>query len=334
LQSKLLKRSKLTPTTKAKIFLNKAIAALCVVVAVSVAATLGATPVLMLTFGSFSPIGLFANFLLAQISGLAIVVGMLTALLQLVVFLQPLAALFALAASLVFKYMFLVTEYLCKIPYSFLNIGEGYVYLWLAFVIFFATLLAVLKKPKKYVKITAIMCVLVFCGGLFTAWALGAGKSQIELIPSAGGNSVIVTSENRSALICLGDGTADLYRVRDYFESSDNSLDLVIIPIEQNENFADFLREFKVKNALVAKAQAANFRALDAVPQQDVLTYSGTYSANLWGTAQVEVEQANGRTVYLITTSDYTACILPQSVNLQALPTSFAKADYSTFYEY
>ncbi|HIT19604.1 MAG TPA: ComEC/Rec2 family competence protein [Candidatus Fimivivens faecavium] len=180
-------------------------------VLVSLSAQLFTMPIVIIAFGELPLYGLLANLFAFPLILPAMVSGIFAAAL---VFLPPLAALFALASSCCLRLFLAVARAVTALPFALLGFHERYQILWL-FLFCAAGLLLIAVRPRREICALALAAVLLPLPASSAVFQLTA-RDTAEILTFEKSGSMLVVRKDSAVL--LG-GPKDAYEARGMVES-------------------------------------------------------------------------------------------------------------------
>ena len=222
---------------------------------VSLGATVGTLPVMLLNFKEVSLVGLLVNPLLNIYLLLALVGALLVSILGMIPFLFPIAGFCGKIIHVVLAVITFAADRFTKLPFSSLPVGFPWVSAWVLAAVLLLVLGMVFRKRKTIVKLAAVAGCTLLLLGIGASYAVRYGCVQISVLRSGSQSASIVTSG--AATVVYGcEGDEYFYdTLRSYLRGRGiASVDLFIQPSEsakELERTADFSRSFRINSLLV-----------------------------------------------------------------------------------
>lgn len=307
-------------------------------VSVSLSATIGVLPLQVWFFQEISLVGIVTNLLIVPLSSPLIICALLFAgfsalsgLLWLFAF--P-AGAFGFLSRLLSDYVLKTVEFLGDLPFSKVDIKGGFYLFWIIFTVALFAIGGGFKKKFGTVLplVTASFTVLVACILAGNMW--GMGTMKLHVLRNGGGNTVLLTIDNNSAVLT----TAGKYDYEDdvisYIEGNISGKLSFLAVTEKYKNsgmYADeILQEIGAQQVLFYHNEKTDDETIDAIDQNGNITYlqNDKGEVSLWNKAVISyIKEGNGFYQYIKISEGYSLLIIPTMANIENLPEEYRYAD-------
>lgn len=213
-----------------------------------VSSTIGATvftfPAILMISGNISIVSLPANILTVLPVSVCFMMGIFTALLS---FFSPAAYIAGFITKYIAKYLIFVTSYFGQFSFASVYARNGYVFIWLLFVLLLIILYFYFKKTEKpRIILSVSLAVIVLCTGILTDLVLKKDLLKIVSVDVGNGDCFIIYKNNRAIVIdCGGKSGAYKSALNNLNAHNVKKIDVLIISHfhEDHAGYADELIE-------------------------------------------------------------------------------------------
>lgn len=307
-------------------------------VSVSLSATIGVLPLQVWFFQEISLVGIVTNLLIVPLSSPLIICALLFAGFSalsgfLWLFAFP-AGAFGFLSRLLSDYVLKTVEFLGDLPFSKVDIKGGFYLFWIIFTVALFAIGGRFKKKFGTVLplVTASFTVLVACILAGNMW--GMGTMKLHVLRNGGGNTVLLTIDNNSAVLT----TAGKYDYEDdvisYIEGNISGKLSFLAVTENYKNsgmYADeILQEIGAQQVLFYHNEKTDDETIDAIDQNGNVTYlqNDKGEVSLWNKAVISyIKEGNGFYQYIKISEGYSLLIIPTMANIENLPEEYRYAD-------
>lgn len=192
---------------------------------VAIAAGVMAAPVSALYFGEISLVSLPATVLCLEAASAFLIMCVISAILSLVPFLSPVAAIVSIPTWLCGKYILTVTDLMCKIPYASTSLNYGF---FSVFVCFAAVVVIVWITASRFKLIEGVsvwMCAAVilqmFMFGMLSQRVVNIDRSYIEVYSVDNGIGVAAVYGNECVVVGVGGDEYSSYKMTRHIDGID-----------------------------------------------------------------------------------------------------------------
>lgn len=253
------------------------------VLATSISGTLFTLPLLVLLFGTISPLSLLANLLMVYASSLMLQSAAISLLLG--ILFPPLAALPVLCTSWLNGYLTLCATWISGIPLAVFYFTGRAAYLWVGCCFALLGLAVLLGKGKPRLQTASLLCVILLLTSLLGEQIALRNVTTISVLPSGDGIATVVTKNRHAAVIgCSGHSRSEV--VTHLNTKHTVSLDLIVMAgetFEEGSNAGAILSENSCGTLLCRRESLANGMLLGNVENAgEIRQYDAGYSVSLW----------------------------------------------------
>lgn len=307
-------------------------------VSVSLSATIGVLPLQVWFFQEISLVGIVTNLLIVPLSSPLIICALLfagfSALSGFLWFFAFPAGAVGFLSRLLSDYVLKTVEFLGDLPFSKVDIKGGFYLFW---IIFTVAMFAVGGRFKKKFGtalplVTASFTLLVACIIAGSMW--GMGTMKLHVLRNGGGNTVLLTIDNNSAMLT----TAGKYDYENeaisYIESNvSGKLDFLAVTENYKNSgmYADeILQEIGAQQVLFYHNEKTDDETIDAIDQNGNVTYlqNDKGEVSLWNKAIINyIKEGNGFYQYIKISEGYSLLIIPTMANIENLSEEYRYAD-------
>lgn len=307
-------------------------------VSVSLSATIGVLPLQVWFFQEISLVGIVTNLLIVPLSSPLIICALLFAGFSalsgfLWLFAFP-AGAFGFLSRILSDYVLKTVEFLGDLPFSKVDIKGGFYLFWIIFTVALFAIGGGFKKKFGTVLplVTASFTVLVACILAGNMW--GMGTMKLHVLRNGGGNTVLLTIDNNSAMLT----TAGKYDYEDdvisYIEGNISGKLSFLAVTENYKNsgmYADeILQEIGAQQVLFYHNEKTDDETIDAIDQNGNVTYlqNDKGEVSLWNKAVISyIKEGNGFYQYIKISEGCSLLIIPTMANIENLPEEYRYAD-------
>lgn len=311
-------------------FLRPLVRSVNEIVATSAAATVFTLPIVILFFGSVSLIAPLSNLLLLVASTLLMEFGAVAAVLNLIVPQSYLAMPFALVSGLLAKYMQACAHWLAQIPYASISGSYGYVLIWLSGSILLFAIAYLVHKSTRIFKATAWLSVILLLTGMFSHQISGYNVTRITVLDAGTAQAVVITRNGHAAVVGCGGFSSNT--ISNYLRSRGISrldyLQTLMQDTDELKNCAELMKAFQPEQLLIQEDDRIDGFIRQALPKAETVTdYRETAQSQLWGSAEVSVQNCGKAAAARITADGISVLLLPAGADAAALPTEWLYSD-------
>ena len=235
---------------------NKVVQSIVSGFSVSLGATVGTLPVMLLNFKEISLIGLLVNPLLNIYLLLALVGALVVSALGMVPFLFPIAEFCGRIIHAILTVITFTADHFTKIPFASLPVGFLWVPVWVLAAMILLVLAILFRKRKMLVKLAAVAGCTLLLFGIAASYVVRYNCVQVSVLNSGDQRAEIITLGSTTVVYgCEGDEYfydtlrsylrgRGIYSVDLFVQTSESSKEL--------ERTADFSGSFQVDSLLVS----------------------------------------------------------------------------------
>lgn len=307
-------------------------------VSVSLSATIGVLPLQVWFFQEISLVGIVTNLLVVPLSAPLIICALLFVLFAVLSgfagFFVYLSSAFGFISQILSGYVLNTVKFLGELPFSKIDVKDNFYIFWIIITVAMFAVGGRFKKKFGSVLpiVTASFTILVACILAGNLW--GMGTMKLHVLRNGGGNTVLLTIDNKSAML----STAGKYNFDDevisYIESTVKGKLNFLAVTENYKNsgiYADeILQEIGAENVLFYHNEKTDEETLNAIDENGNVTYlqQDTGEATLWNKAIIKyIKEGNGFYQYVRISEGYSLLIIPKMADIENLPEEYRYAD-------
>lgn len=307
-------------------------------VSVSLSATIGVLPLQVWFFQEISLVGIVTNLLIVPLSSPLIICALLFVLFAVLSgfagFFVYISAAFGFISQILSGYVLNTVKFLGELPFSKIDVKDNFYIFWIIITVAMFAVGGRFKKKFGSVLplVTASFTILVACILAGNLW--GMGTMKLHVLRNGGGNTVLLTIDNKSAVL----STAGKYNFDDdvvsYIESTVKGKLSFLAVTENYKNsgiYADeILQEIGAENVLFYHNEKTDEETINAIDENGNVTYlqQDTGEATLWNKAIIKyIKEGNGFYQYVRISEGYSLLIIPKMADIKNLPEEYRYAD-------
>lgn len=302
----------------------------------SLCATIWTLPVTTLAFGVFSSVGIIANILIVPFMPLMIISIILCILTHFLVFVPFIAKVFSFISGFFYDYIMYICSGLSEFPYAFIHTDKSYFYFSMGAtcILIAVAVLINTKLARKVVIFSSVMMVL-WSGVLYNLTYENIVRIHIPDTGSA--LSVVLSSSDGHAVLCLGGGRFRDYKVTDAIDNLDSANKNILITTG-SDNYMNYAKnissEFDYEHVLMYDYKGEIDLSLSEVKGKTLSVFSGEEVVNLWGKVQVELIPAKDVVYEYITAGDTEVLVIPEDADSIELKEEYRNPDIIIMHEF
>lgn len=234
-------------------------------------------PVMYISFGTVSLIGIFINIILIPVAQLALVSSFLMVLFQ---FIKPLLFCFAFLSKFSTDILILITKYCAKISFATANINSVTVGLVIS-AIFFIFGVSFLIKKKNTLKISSVIAIVLSFIVLATSYFIDYNNVYVREIDGYNSKAVVVYDKDNAVVIGVSD-SKQFYVANGLIENKKLNVSMVIDTSNSKyskkiaENYSVYNYVLNEKNNSIDEVKCSNIVLLN------------DFDVDLWDTLNVK----------------------------------------------
>lgn len=306
-------------------------------ISVSLSATIGVLPLQVWFFQEISLVGIVTNLLIVPLSSPLIIFALIFVLFSLLgglwsVMLFPAEA--ARFVSLVLSdYVLGTVEFLGSLPFSKIDINGGVYIIWIVSAVAMFAAGGWFKRRFGSVLplVTASFVMLIVCA--FITVLSGYGTSKLYVLKNGGGNTVMLTLDNKTALLT----TAGKYDYEDRVIAAVKSVTSHPDYVAVTENYKnsgmyadDILEELGAKQVFFYEQEKTDDVTRSAVQLGESVSVMESERGEvvLWNSVVIRyIKEGNGFFQYIKLSEEKTCLIIPTLADIEDLPQEYRSAD-------
>ncbi len=306
-------------------------------VSVTLSATIGVLPLQVWFFQEISLVGIVTNLLIVPLASPLIICALVFTGFSVLSSFAGVFSVFAeiskVLCQILSDYILKTVDFLGGLQFSKIEVREDFYIFW---IILSVALFAVSGKFKRRFKtamplFTVSFAVLVV--GLILGNLWGLGTTKLYVLKNGGGNTVLLTVDNKSALLT----TAGKYDYTDYVINSISGITSKPDFLAVTENYKssgiyadDILEELGAKQVLFYHSEKTDDKTVNAIEENGSVSYlSGEKGeAVLWNKVLINyIKEGNGFYQYINIANGKSLLIIPKLADIENLPDEYRYAD-------
>ncbi len=291
---------------------------------VTMSATLLIQPVMLRLSGDFSFASVISNMIITPFAGGAITLSALAAAASF--FIPKTLNVFRYPAELFLGYIISVSELMADADFLRVQIAENYSYLLIGVVLmFFAAAVALSCRMKLSAFAASVIACALFFSGIITTSLFQSNKTEIRVIDTGNGISVLFSDSGENLLVgCGGTSFSGEYVICDAVNRA-GSFDYLVLPSaeETSAAYAVDVVSFKRPDNIYYDELPDNVDLLLNGIKKHSLSHN--YSGKNFSVSFYEINSEN---FVLVKTENISSLICPSPIeSLAELPSEFRNAD-------
>lgn len=200
--------------------------------AFSLASAVTLLPVSVLQFGYVSVVGVVTNVLVMYVSMIMLCLAVLLLIVSVIPFTSFILYPGMLIVGLCAKYTSAVAHIMAKIPFACVPTSYRFVYIWLAGMIIFAGLAALIcRRRENIIKLTAVTAAVSLAAGALSYAVFYRDVARVGIISAGSGQTAVLTYRGQTAIIGCGGDASAVYNTKDYLKRRGiKKADAIIVP--------------------------------------------------------------------------------------------------------
>lgn len=250
-------------------------------------------PIMYISFGTVSLIGMFVNIILIPVAEVALVSAFLMVLFQ---FLHPVLFVATFVTKVATKILIVITEFCAKLSFATANINSVSVGLMISALFLIFGLSFIIKK-KNTLKISSIIAVVLVFVISLTSYVVNYNNVYVREINGYNSKAMIVYNRNNAVVIGVSDSN-QYYIVNGLIESK--SLDISMIVDINNSKYSKKLADsYNVKNFVLNSNTNNDIDNINDIKCKNIVTVNN-FDVDLWDNLNVKyICNENGANVVL-----------------------------------
>lgn len=307
-------------------------------VSVSLSATIGVLPLQVWSFHEISLVGIITNLLIVPLSSPLIICALVFAGLSA---LSGFIGLFVLPAEtagvlcrVLSGYVLRTVDFLSQLPFSKIDVNGSFYIIWtIIAVVMFA---AGERFKRRYGTVLPLVTAGFFLlmAGILLSSLSGLGTMRLYVLKNGGGNTVLLTIDNKSAMLCTAGKYGYENDVVDYIEkAAKGKLDFLAVTENYKSSgiYADeILEEIGADQVLFYVNESTDEETINAAEENGNVKYlkSNMGEAVLWNKALIKyIKEGNGFYQYVKISEGKSLLIIPKLADIENLPEEYRCAD-------
>ena len=288
---------------------------------VSIAANITVFPISVFVFGAFSMVT-FISALVLYIPIWLILV--LSVFLCLFFYLGPLRYISLLLSWPLYalgRFVLAVVQWLASLPFSYVYIGDAFVYVWLTLSIVLGAIVFFPKKGRRFLPIAALISAIVLLSGVLVAQFVSLNTVELEAYDC--GEGIAVGFNNRGAyyMLSFDARSKEAYGLLDDLTRSYGSAELAVCSKRSDRyNYSRLTdKEFAISHVLLYD---------DSVDDPDDIMSPDDDGVYILGEgAELRTASYNGKILSRLTYGDTTVTVIPNNYPYKKIPEEYRAAD-------
>lgn len=307
-------------------------------VSVSLSATIGVLPLQVWFFQEISLVGIITNLLIVPLSSPLIVCALifvgfsvLSGTFGVLAFPAEWSKLLCQALS---DYVLNTVNFLAELPFSKVDIRGGLYIFWVVISVAMFAAGKIFKKKFGSVMplVTVSFVLLMVC--IFAGNIQGFGTMKLHVLKNGGGNTVLLTIDNKSAMLTTAGKYGFDGQVVDYIKNEiPNRLSFLAVTENYKSSgiYADeILEEIGADQLFFYQNEKTDEETINAVNKNGNVTYlkSSRGEAALWNRLVINyIKEGNGFYQYVNIADGKSLLIIPKLADIENLPEEYRSPD-------
>lgn len=290
----------------------------------TLAATLFTLPIVILTFGQISTVSILANILLVFPSTVMMLCAAMAALLSFTGMFQFLAMPFALITGVLNNYLAACAHLLADIPFAAVSVTQSFVLLWLAATLVLIAVAFYLRKDLKMLKTVSLLSVILLLTGVFSYQLSMRNVTQLAVLQTGDGCSVVVTKGRHAAVLCCGGSGLAASEVQGFLRARNcKQLDYMLLPQiaeEASSGAAGVLQKYHSSALLYPEDDSMDENLARSVEQNgNSYLFANKVQSKVWGEIDLSVVAADKASFTVVRINGIAFLICPAGGDVSSL---------------
>ena len=293
--------------------------------AVTLSANILVIPISIFVFKGVSLITVLSALLLYIPVEAILILSVISCILYAIPGIKFLGIIVAWALYFCSKLVIFIVDTLSSFKYSYVNISENFVFLWLTFSIILGFLVLIYKNNYKYFKHAVLSSICIFLTGILLTTVLSYNPQTLNVYKCDKGLSLSYDSNSSIALLDLNCDTYSAYNTVSSLEMKNK--DEISLALCQNKREAN-----NYSKAVSGKLSVSNLLLYGELGDSKIISdkiseYSKKTVVNIDDRTGVTVMDIDGVLVQFINSGAKTALIIPSKVDAQNIPEKYSNPD-------
>lgn len=289
----------------------------------SLAANILVFPISVMAFRGFSLVTLVSSLLLYVPIWLILVLSLGLCLLFCTGFLRFPALLLSWPLHLISRFTLWLVDALASLPFSYVNIGSDYVYIWLGISILLGVIVIALRNRCRCLPYAVILSGLILLGGMISSRVTQLNTVALQVYDCGEGLTVGFDYHGNLTLFAFDAKSREAYRIAENLSRRYGSAQLAVC--SKKHDFVNYTRltdrEFAVSHFLLYD------NSIHDTASDELIAYSPTEDYHLGGGALLHAEEKDGRLLSILTVDGTTVVVIPPRYPYSAIPDRYRSAD-------
>ena len=227
------------------------------------------------------------------------------------------------------RFVLFIVRSLAALPFSYVNVGKLYVYVWLGVSIALGIVVIAFRNDYKYLPAAVIISALVLIVGAAVTQVVKVNTVQLEVYGSGSGMAVGFHNRGEYYLLAFDSNLKDARSAMDDIKQRHDSAELAVCSVRHDySNYSRFAdKEFAISRYLLYDNSSAGL-------SDRFITVSDSYSCEVGEDAQLDIAAFKGRTMTYLDCGGTTVLLIPRSFSSDMIPAEYLQADIAIITEY
>ena len=308
-------------------------------ISISMSVILFTLPVMIIAQRRVYIMSIISNMLIIIPTEFALILTMLSSIINLIPIVSFIAKPIALGAGLIIKYMIWCVHLLYKIPFSSISAAQPFVLLWLSGTLIIIAICFTSLKTKELLKISSILSFIILLVGIISYQISMRNVTRVALLDVGDSCAVAITKNRDASLIACDTTKFDSYNIRRYLKDNNvKQLQCLVVPSKNKKTYeclSTVCKNYPPKSVLAPDNSLSD--DIENV-NLEYITFNESSEVSLWDNVSLYIKNIDKCSYVYMTVNDIDFLIssdnLPKNIaqdynNCHFFVTSNLKQDYS-----
>ena len=303
--------------------LKKAVNYIIGMVSVCLAANILVFPISVIAFGAFSSVTLISAVVLYVPIEMILILSLLICLLFYLGPLRYIALVLSWALYGLGRFVLWSIDFISSLPFSYVYIGDTYVYVWLGVTIALGLIVIALKNKNKFLPVAALISAIVFLGGMITAESIKLDTLSLEVYDCGDGIAVGLNNRGSLYLMAFDVRSKEAYSLLEKLSRRYGSAELAVCSTKSDvKNYSRLSdKEFAISRCLMYDSDT------EYKGSGEIYYYNVAEEYILGDGIVLSLAGYKNKLMSFIQVNGVTVSVLPENYPLKAIPDEYRNAD-------